>query len=93
MGDANEFRGRIGRYRSDSEAWWPEPERAAEGSPNVVVIVLDDVGFAQLGCFGSDLDTPTLDGVAARGLRFTNWSWCHAGYGAGRALASSSFFT
>ena len=73
MGDANEFRGRIGRYRSDSEAWWPEPEHAVEGSPNVVVIVLDDVGFAQLGCFGSDLDTPTLDGVAARGLRFTNF--------------------
>ncbi|MBO0731329.1 MAG: arylsulfatase, partial [Acidimicrobiaceae bacterium] len=34
---------------------------------------LDDVGFAQLGCFGSDLSTPTFDGLAERGLRFTNF--------------------
>jgi arylsulfatase len=38
-----------------------------------LVIVLDDLGFAQLGCFGSDLDTPNLDRLAARGVRFTNF--------------------
>jgi len=43
------------------------------GNPNVVVIVLDDLGFAQLGCYGSDLDTPNLDRLAERGLRFTNF--------------------
>ena len=42
-----------------------KPYRA--GAPNVVVIVLDDLGFAQLGCYGSDLDTPNLDRLAAAG--------------------------
>ncbi|MDZ7674855.1 MAG: arylsulfatase [Acidimicrobiales bacterium] len=42
-------------------------------APNVVVIVLDDLGFAQLGCYGSDLETPNLDRLAERGLRFTNF--------------------
>jgi arylsulfatase len=38
-----------------------------------VLVVLDDVGFAQLGCFGSDLDTPVFDALAARGLRYRNF--------------------
>jgi arylsulfatase A-like enzyme len=42
-------------------------------APNVVVVVLDDVGFAQLGCYGSDIDTPNIDGVADRGIRLTNF--------------------
>lgn len=49
----------------------PRPFRA--GSPNVVVIVLDDTGFAQLGCYGSDLDTPHIDALAGRGVRLTNF--------------------
>jgi arylsulfatase len=51
------------------------PARAPfrEGAPNVVVIVLDDLGFAHLGCYGSDLATPNIDRLAARGLRFTNF--------------------
>jgi arylsulfatase A-like enzyme len=69
----HEFGGLIGRYHDESTAWWPEPERAPSGSPNVVIIVLDDVGFAQLGCFGSDLATPTFDGLAAAGVRYTNF--------------------
>ena len=43
------------------------------GAPNVVVVVLDDLGFAQLGCYGSNLETPNLDRLAQRGLRFTNF--------------------
>jgi arylsulfatase len=54
-----------------------EHERAdapfRSGTPNVVVVVLDDLGFAQLGCYGSDLDTPNIDRLAARGIRFTNF--------------------
>ena len=42
-------------------------------APNVVVIVLDDAGFAQLGCYGSDIDTPNIDRLADRGVRFTNF--------------------
>ena len=45
----------------------------AEGAPNVLVLVLDDLGFAHLGCYGSDLDTPNLDRLAGRGVRFTNF--------------------
>lgn len=47
------------------------PYRA--GAPNVVVVVLDDVGFAQLGCYGSDIATPAIDGLAERGVRLTNF--------------------
>ena len=69
----DEFRGTIGRFHRESTAWWPAPRRAAAGTPNVLLIVLDDVGFAQLGCFGSDIDTPALDGLAANGLRYSNF--------------------
>ena len=67
------FGGVIGRYHFESEPWWPAEQRAADGAPNVLIVVLDDVGWAQLGCFGSDLETPTLDGLAAGGLQFTNF--------------------
>jgi len=71
--DAAGFQGKIGRDWRDSEPWWPEPVRPPDGAPNVVLVVLDDVGFAQLGCYGSDLETPTLDRLAAEGLRYTNF--------------------
>ena len=44
-----------------------------EGAPNIVVIVLDDVGFGQLGCFGSPIATPNIDRLAANGLRFNRF--------------------
>jgi arylsulfatase len=43
------------------------------GAPNVVLIVLDDMGFAQLGCFGSGIDTPNVDRLAANGLRYNRF--------------------
>src|SRR5215831_13627958 len=67
------FGGVVGRYRRDSTPWWPEPVRPPEGSPNVLVVLLDDVGFAQFGCFGSDIATPTFDRLAASGLRYSNF--------------------
>ena len=54
-----DFRGVVGRTVSESTPWWPEPIRAPEGSPNIVVIVLDDVGFADLGCYGSEIPRRT----------------------------------
>ena len=56
--ETSEFEGRIGRYHWESEPWWPPRPAPPAGAPNVVVVVLDDVGFAQLGCFGSDIETP-----------------------------------
>lgn len=46
--------------------------RAREGAPNVLFIVLDDTGYGQLGCYGSPIETPNLDALAAGGLRYTN---------------------
>ncbi|MFM8579565.1 MAG: sulfatase-like hydrolase/transferase, partial [Planctomycetaceae bacterium] len=44
---------------------------AAPPRPNVVVILADDLGFSDLGCYGGEIETPNLDRLAARGLRFT----------------------
>ncbi|MFM7237001.1 MAG: sulfatase-like hydrolase/transferase [Cyanobium sp.] len=66
------FPGVIGRTVEVSTPAWPEPRRAKEGAPNVLFIVLDDTGFGQLGCYGSPIATPNLDGLAADGLRFNN---------------------
>ena len=68
-----EFGGRIGTDWRDSEPWWPPAVRPPDGAPNVILIVLDDVGFAQLGCYGSDIDTPVIDEVASQGVRLTNF--------------------
>jgi len=71
--DGGEFPGHVGTTLLDSVPAWPVAPRAPEGAPNVVLVVLDDVGFAQLGCFGSDIETPNLDRLAARGLRYRSF--------------------
>ena len=43
----------------------------AAAPPNVVIILADDLGFSDLGCYGGEIDTPNLDSLAANGLRFT----------------------
>ncbi len=66
------FTGVVGRTYDQSEPAWPEPPRAREGAPNVLFIILDDTGFGQLGCYGSPIATPNLDGLAESGLRYNN---------------------
>lgn len=61
---------------ADSRPAYIEDLSAKTGSPNIVVIVLDDVGFADLGAYGSEIRTPHLDGLAASGLRYTNFRTC-----------------
>ncbi|HEY1466977.1 MAG TPA: sulfatase-like hydrolase/transferase, partial [Acidimicrobiales bacterium] len=68
-----EFGGRIGDDWRDSEPWWPPVPQPPEGAPNVVLVVLDDVGFAQLGCYGSTIATPVIDGLASQGIRLANF--------------------
>jgi arylsulfatase A-like enzyme len=69
----HEFGGTIGRDWRDSKPWWPPEPTPPPGAPNIVLVVLDDVGYAQLGCYGSDVDTPVLDGLAAGGVRLANF--------------------
>src|SRR3954468_20852006 len=69
----SEFKGVIGPTWRESTPWWPpEPEPPA-GAPNVLLIVLDDVGYGQLGCFGAPIATPTIDRLAAEGVRLANF--------------------
>ena len=48
------------------------PSWAAE-RPNILIILTDDMGFSDLGCFGGEIETPNLDQLAAGGLRFTEF--------------------
>ena len=52
---------------------WPAPATPPPGSPNIVLMMLDDVGFADFGCYGSEIDTPCIDRVAARGVRYSGF--------------------
>ena len=67
------FEGTISNTYEDSEPDWQEPVAAPEGAPNVIVILLDDVGFGQTSTFGGLIPTPALDQLAAEGLRFTRF--------------------
>jgi arylsulfatase len=66
------FPGVVGRTADESTPAWPALTRAEKGAPNVVFVVMDDTGFGQLGCYGSPIETPTFDRLAAGGLRYTN---------------------
>lgn len=66
------FGGHIGRTVAQSQPWWA-PSRVPARAPNVITIVLDDTGFAHLGCYGSTLVTPHIDAIAAQGLRYTGF--------------------
>ena len=49
------------------------PDRAEPARPNVVVILADDLGYSDLGCYGGEIETPNLDALAAGGVRFTRF--------------------
>ncbi len=68
------FPGNVGRTILDSDPpQFPQPVAAPEGAPNVVLILLDDVGFGQFGTFGGGIPSPTMDALAAEGVRFTRF--------------------
>ncbi|MDA4891518.1 arylsulfatase [Streptomyces sp. MS2A] len=69
-----EFPGRVGRTVAESEPWWPAPRERDAIRPNVVLIILDDTGFSDLGCFGSEIRTPHIDRLAEEGLRYSDFS-------------------
>ena len=70
----DKFKGKLGRTREESVPWWPEPKSATEGAPNIVIIYMDDMGWSDPGCFGSEIEAPNIDALAARGLRFNHYT-------------------
>jgi arylsulfatase len=70
---AQPYQGVVGRTLAESKEWWPEPVKAPAGAPNVVWILLDDVGFGAPSTFGGLIQTPTFDNLANNGLRYTNF--------------------
>src|ERR671914_2117918 len=49
------------------------PAAQAGGRPNVIVVLVDDMGWSDIGPYGSEIPTPNLDALAARGARFTQF--------------------
>jgi arylsulfatase len=68
-----EFEGKIAESYQDSEEWWPELPKPPAGTPNVVILLLDDTGFGHLSSFGGLCETPNIDKLADDGLRYNNF--------------------
>ena len=70
-----QFKGKVNADIRDSvEDWEPfAPPQAPEGAPNVVYVVLDDVGFSAMSCYGGPIETPNIDKIAGDGVRYTQW--------------------
>src|SRR5260370_12553479 len=67
------YQGVVGRTLAESKEWWPEPAKAPAGAPNVVWILLDDVGFGAAGTFGGPIQTPTFHSFDLIGLRYAHF--------------------
>lgn len=68
-----DFRGKIGLTYKDSTPDYPLPLRAPKGAPNVLLILLDDVGFGMTSTFGGPVPTPHLQRLADNGLKYTRF--------------------
>ena len=67
------FKGKLGKTVAETQQAWTEPVKAQKNAPNVVWILLDDVGYGAISTFGGLIETPTLDSLANNGLRYTNF--------------------
>ena len=68
------FEGEVGRTYQDSDpATFPQIVRPPEGAPNIVLILLDDVGFGQFSVFGGAVSSPNMEKLAAQGLRYNRF--------------------
>jgi arylsulfatase len=68
-----EFKGKVGLTYKDSQPDFPQPIKAPANAPNVLLVILDDVGFGQASTFGGPVDTPNLTRLAERGLRYNQF--------------------
>lgn len=69
----NIFTGTVGRTLAETRYKYKTIDTDPKDAPNVIYIVLDDMGFAQLGCYGSTINTPNIDKLAYEGLRYNNF--------------------
>src|SRR5690349_10686347 len=68
------FEGQVGRTYLDSDpATFPQPTQPPEGAPNVLLILLDDVGFGQFSTFGGGVPSPTMDRLQEEGIRYNRF--------------------
>ncbi|MGX5819661.1 arylsulfatase [Chitinophaga lutea] len=68
------FPGHVGRtYLESDPAQFPKPVKAPKGAPNIILILLDDSGFGQYSTFGGGVPSPTMDRLAADGLRYNKF--------------------
>ncbi|MHC2725515.1 arylsulfatase A-like enzyme [Bradyrhizobium diazoefficiens] len=72
-GSGTPFRGTVGKTVAESKPWWPQAPRPPEGAPNILIVLFDDVGFSDFGCYGSSIKTPAIDRLAAEGLRYSGF--------------------
>ncbi len=68
------FQGKVGITQAESTPWWSEKKRAPENAPNVIVVLVDDMGFSDVGSYGSEIKTPNIDRLAESGVRFNNYT-------------------
>ena len=68
-----EFKGKIAETYQDSTPSYPQPVKAPQGSPNVLLILLDDVGFGMCSTFGGPVPTPHMDKLAKNGLKYNRF--------------------
>lgn len=67
------WQGKIGNTVADSTPDWPQPPKPPKGAPNILIVLFDDAGFSDFGCYGSPIRTPTIDRLANQGLRYTGF--------------------
>jgi arylsulfatase A-like enzyme len=73
LGSKPEFHGKIAREYKNSQEWWPAQKLPKDSAPNVLIFLLDDVGFAHMASFGGLIKTPNIDRLAKNGLRYNNF--------------------
>jgi arylsulfatase A-like enzyme len=70
--EKQEYQGIIKTRYMDSTPWWPE-NTTRKDAPNILYILLDDTGYSDVGCYGSLIETPNIDALAADGLRYRDF--------------------
>lgn len=67
------YKGKIGKTLSETQQSYAERKKPLDGAPNVVYILIDDIGYAAASTFGGLIPTPVFDSLANNGLRYTNF--------------------